>query len=238
MVKIYIINIDLPVSAAQYEYWMSCISEEQRNRIDKFHFDEDRRRTLYGDILCRRIIGRKTGMAVDEIVFEKNSYGKPYVSGHESIHFNISHSDKWVVCAVAEGEVGVDIEKIKEIDLEIARRFFTPYEYKSIIKQPEDERLRSFYTIWTLKESYIKQIGKGLSVPLDSFEIVKTGGIYQIAQAGRRLVLRTGNQQGQYILSICHESDETFGGIYESGLQGGDFFRRSERSGSALYNCA
>ncbi len=67
--------------------------------------------------------------------------------------------------------VGVDIEKIRPIDFAIAERFFTASEYRLLMDTAEQERLQLFYTLWTLKESYIKFVGKGLSIPLDSFAI-------------------------------------------------------------------
>jgi len=87
------------------------------------------------------------------------------------IHFNISHSGNCVVCAVDEKAVGVDIEVIKPIDFNIAERFFSKAEYLTLINQPKEMQMKYFYMIWTLKESYIKADGRGLSLPLNSFSI-------------------------------------------------------------------
>ena len=67
--------------------------------------------------------------------------------------------------------MGIDVEMIKPIDFKIAERFFSRDEYISLINQPEEIKLMYFYMIWTLKESYIKTEGKGLSIPLNSFII-------------------------------------------------------------------
>jgi 4'-phosphopantetheinyl transferase len=65
------------------------------------------------------------------------------------------------------------VEQIKPIDFAIAKRFFSSTEYDDLMEKEEHERLNYFYDLWTLKESYIKARGKGLSIPLDSFSIRK-----------------------------------------------------------------
>ena len=65
--------------------------------------------------------------------------------------------------------VGVDIELVKDIDTDLARRFFSFTEYQWLIGKPLSLQRDSFYSLWTLKESYIKCLGKGLSIPLNSF---------------------------------------------------------------------
>jgi len=65
--------------------------------------------------------------------------------------------------------LGVDIEEIKQIDMKIAERFFSPQEYRDLMEQQVSQQLEYFFKLWSLKESYIKAEGKGLSIPLDSF---------------------------------------------------------------------
>ena len=55
--------------------------------------------------------------------------------------------------------------------MEIARRYFQMAESAYIQAAPD--RDKAFFTLWTLKESYMKMTGKGMSLPLDSFEIVR-----------------------------------------------------------------
>lgn len=66
--------------------------------------------------------------------------------------------------------MGVDVERIRSADLKIARRFFTDNEYRYITKTGSDIDIR-FFEIWTKKEAFIKYIGKGLSIPLNSFDV-------------------------------------------------------------------
>lgn len=63
-------------------------------------------------------------LPIDQIVFQTEGNGKPVVRHIPSFHFNLSHSGDWVVCAIDDAPVGIDIEEIKPIDLAIAKRFF------------------------------------------------------------------------------------------------------------------
>ena len=172
MVEIYAIRIDEPIEEETFNQFLSCVSEEKRERIKRFHFVENAKRTLYGDLMVRSLICGKLKLHNDKLTFCCNEYGKPFLEGYPDFHYNISHSGDWVVCAISEKEIGIVIEKIKSVDFDIAKRFFSDVEYKLLMSQPEDLKTNYFYDIWTLKESYIKYKGKGLSIPLNSFSII------------------------------------------------------------------
>lgn len=94
------------------------------------------------------------------------------LEGYPKFNFNISHSGDFVVCAIDDENVGIDIEKENYIKFaNIAKDYFTISEFNYIVKQDLDDKLSKFYEIWTLKESYIKCCGQDLSIPLKSFSI-------------------------------------------------------------------
>ncbi len=153
------------------ERMRQAVSKERREQSLRFQRQQDAQRSLIGELLIRYILKERYQLPSHTLTFSKNSYGKPYLNEHTDIHFNLSHAGDWVICADGQVPVGVDIEKIRPIDFAIAERFFTASEYKLLMDTAEQERLQLFYTLWTLKESYIKFVGKGLSIPLDSFAI-------------------------------------------------------------------
>ena len=105
-----------------------------------------------------------------ETVYGEN--GKPYFKDSD-IHFNISHSGDYVVCALSPFETGCDIEKKSENGLKVAGRF-AKREYDDIMsKKTDEEKTELFYRYWTLKEGYMKATGLGMRLALDSFEIVR-----------------------------------------------------------------
>lgn len=145
---------------------------DNRYKIKKFINKKDKVRTLIGEILIRTIIIEKLEISNKSIKFDKNKYGKPYLKDYLDFNFNISHSGEYVLCAIDNKPIGIDVEEVKHIKYEdIAKNFFTTKEYSYIINEDFNFRLNNFYEIWTLKESYIKCLGQGLSVPLKSFNI-------------------------------------------------------------------
>jgi 4'-phosphopantetheinyl transferase len=87
-------------------------------------------------------------------------------------HFNISHSNNVIVLATDDAPVGVDVEYIQPFsDLEDVITQFTQEEQNAYHTKPEAQRVDFFYELWTLKESYMKATGKGLSCSLQSFSI-------------------------------------------------------------------
>lgn len=107
--------------------------------------------------------------------FALNEYGKPHIanpSPNTDLRFNLSHTNGLAVLALANNrELGVDVEYLgrQETNADIAERFFAPEEVLDFIAQPEQQKSMRFLEYWTLKESYIKAIGMGLSCPLESF---------------------------------------------------------------------
>lgn len=153
---------------------LSLVSAPRQSSIQRFYKTADAQRSLYAELLLRAVL-RKRGIHSGEMVFELNPNGKPFLQGHPYLHYNLSHSGEWVVCAVDNEAVGVDVESIHPVDYGIAERYFSPSENMQLMRQPEADRLPFFFDIWTLKESYIKAIGRGMSMPLQSFSILKEG---------------------------------------------------------------
>jgi len=148
------------------------ISPEKRNRIKQFTHKQDKIRTLMGELLIRTLLTEQLGIENKYLTFEQNPYGKPYLKNFPNVNFNISHSSGFVVCAIDAKPIGIDIEEVKPLDYEtIADNFFSESELNYIFKHSLDLRLSKFFEIWTLKESYIKCCGQGLSTRLQSFSI-------------------------------------------------------------------
>ncbi|WP_157729153.1 4'-phosphopantetheinyl transferase family protein [Bacillus atrophaeus] len=89
-----------------------------------------------GEILARYAISKLKGYSFKELTFTTNYYGKPFLESYENdCYFNISHSGEWVVCAIDKGHIGINIERIAPIKLDIAKRFFTDEEYQDLKKK-------------------------------------------------------------------------------------------------------
>lgn len=168
---LYLYGIKLPdeVTVDDYECLFQSVSKDRQLSIQKFHFDVDRKRSMFAEVLLRFLLDRHLSIREQDLSFKKNQYGKPSLLKYEAVHYNCSHSGDWVLCAVGDAPLGVDVEVIKSGDLDIAKRFFTGEEYTWLQELNGKERDIAFYKLWTLKESYVKALGKGLAIPLDSF---------------------------------------------------------------------
>jgi len=166
--RIYLSKIDLSLSRDTYNGLLQIISKENREKCSRFRLREDALRTLYGELILRHVLIQLFSLKNEEIVILKGDEGKPYVKDLP-IHFNISHAGDFVVCAFSEQEVGIDIEQIKVIDLDLAKSYFCQCEYEDLFAKNVSHRLEYFFSLWTLKESYMKWLGNGMSIPLDSF---------------------------------------------------------------------
>ncbi|MEE3469331.1 MAG: 4'-phosphopantetheinyl transferase superfamily protein [Butyrivibrio hungatei] len=185
--QVYVINALNELSDAEFECALSKIDPEQKDRIMRFHFIEDKKRALAGILLSKYAIAKVFGISLDEIRVEKNKYGKPHVVGKRGVHFNISHSGDYVVCAVAGSPVGIDVQEISGQNLDVADRFFSQEERDALAMCEGDAKRKLFYEIWSLKEAYIKCIGMGLSKPLDEFGVFKEAGKYRLIDKGERI---------------------------------------------------
>lgn len=166
LLEIFCLECNFEADSERVEQLEEMVSKECKERAGRFYKMEDRLRCIYGEVMARQILGKYLEKNSSEIVFKRNSYGKPKVQG-EAIFYNISHSGDYVLCAVSDQPVGVDIEKQKEMDLGIAENFFTKEEYLWLLSQ--ENETDAFFRLWTLKESYVKWCGMGLSIPLNSF---------------------------------------------------------------------
>lgn len=150
---------------AEYNKWYSLMREEKQWRVDRFRFADDKKRTVAGEMLARKAIAERCNTFPEQIHFLAKESGKPYAKGL-SVEFNISHSADMVVCAVDSNPIGIDIEKIRPVDLSIVKRICSSEEMCYLFGHETDEQnfvyttdfeiLTRFFEIWTIKEAYIK----------------------------------------------------------------------------------
>jgi 4'-phosphopantetheinyl transferase len=181
--RVDIWRIDVAVGNDRVQACRRLLSPDEAKRADRFYFEQHRFRFTVFRAAMRLILSRYLGLPPQEIVFCYGPRGKPECSEaleRPGIKFNLSHSDQVALLAVTQGlAVGVDIELVDHefASQEIAERFFSPAEVRRLRALSPTERAGAFFACWTRKEAYIKALGDGLSVPLDSFEVAFSPGI-------------------------------------------------------------
>jgi 4'-phosphopantetheinyl transferase len=169
MIEIYTIHLNSPICQDDFHRLLRCVSEERKARILRYKHYGDACRSLVGDLLIRYALKKAFGLCDSDLRFGKSPHGKPILSSHPEYHFNLSHSGSHIVAGVGLHPLGVDAEVVKKIDFKVAKRFFSGEECLYLANLPEEEALWSFFRLWTLKESFVKAIGSGLRIPLNSF---------------------------------------------------------------------
>lgn len=175
-VHLWCVPHTLPVTPAV----LALLDAGERQRQGAFHFQRDRDAYALSHALVRQTLSRYAAVAPAAWRFAANAHGKPaIVSPTDQTHwcFNLSHTPGLSACAVAHVDVGVDVEDVnRRMTPGLADRFFAPSEAAALRALPAVDQPERFFTYWTLKEAYIKAVGLGLSLPLDSFGFELTPG--------------------------------------------------------------
>lgn len=191
---IRVLYSDISKLESSYQMLYDGATAERKQRSHRYRRKEDALRCLAAGALLQHALGTADYTAA------KGPFGKPYIKGNNSFHYNLSHSGNWVVIAYGDRQVGIDVEKIcmdagKE---DIARRYFTPDEQDYVFDTKELAPQR-FFEVWTGKESYLKYLGTGLQKNLASFSIFSLEPELQLYH---RIL------PGGYSLSLCTTDDD------------------------------
>jgi 4'-phosphopantetheinyl transferase len=171
-VHVWCVTLDEDAGAVERAY--SDLSGEERKQADQFGFASLRTSYVLSHALLRRLLAVNCDRAPSQLAFAYGPHHKPFLAdGPGGIRFNMSHSGGIAAYALASGrEVGIDVEQHRRLaDMaDIAQRFFSPREHHELMAIPESGREAAFFQCWVRKEAYIKGLGGGLSIPLDSFQ--------------------------------------------------------------------
>lgn len=167
--------------------------------IETLRLEKDRCNSIIGRLILfyylkkrRLIINNK------RITIKYSKTGKPFIDEYKGLHFNISHSNKCVACAIStDEEIGVDIEAIKSINIHEYASVFTEEEFLFIINSKKS--IFNFYTLWTLKEAFLKALGQGFNFNPQMFNVLSSPLII----SGCHYYLNSTIWDTNHILSTC-----------------------------------
>lgn len=181
---------------------LELVGTERRKKVIRYRMPDDRKRSLAAGLIIRKILNENR-VSEDSLKYSEN--GKPFA---DNLFFNVSHAGDYVVGVFSDREVGCDIEKIVDAPLGVSDRFFHLKEAE-YIRSAEDKN-RAFFTLWTLKESYMKMTGRGMSLPLDSFEVVPTADGFVLGKSSERPCFFETMEFDGYIFSVSSERAFSF----------------------------
>ena len=156
----------------------NSLADDERAAVDRFLRPEDRHRALVSKAWVRRALSRYVAVEPRAWRFTQGPWGRPEIAepaAARGLRFSLSHTAGLTLVAVRQADdVGVDVEAVVPLKdrSDLARRFFAAEEVSWLESQVTSEaREAGFYTLWTLKEAYIKATGRGMSTPLDRFHL-------------------------------------------------------------------
>lgn len=189
------------------------VGEDKRRRARRCRDFMESLRILTADALLRGILAERLATSPRTLGFARNAYGKPYVVGTSAIHFNVSHSCEWVVVAVAESEVGVDVQYMGDVDLAPLTRQLHSHEQVRLARLEGAAKQQCFYAIWTAKEGYVKAVGRGLAESFSRFWVQekpdRTIGIWTDAGCNDRWGCAQQPFADGYVLTVCTRVGES-----------------------------
>lgn len=166
---------------ARWDSYSALLHQEERARHDRFVFPRDRLLFMATRILVRSVLSKYAPVPPKEWQFSTGMHGKPFLSGPplphlSALHFNLSNAHGLVICAVStrHSQLGADVERMDRLEhpLAIAEHYFSATEIAALRRLSVEKQRERFFAYWTLKESYIKARGLGLSLPLKDFSIL------------------------------------------------------------------
>jgi 4'-phosphopantetheinyl transferase len=178
--EVHLWVVRLEASEENFARALALLAADEIARAERFRFERHRRAYVIGRAALRALLSGYLGLDPAAIAFTYGPQGKPALADAAcSVRFNASNSGQLAAFAFTEAcEIGVDVEQHRPLhDLEaIAQRFFSPDETAELLALPASDRDSAFFNCWTRKEAYIKAMGGGLSIPLDSFRVTLRPG--------------------------------------------------------------
>lgn len=184
MIKTFFMDIRQLQEHTVYEKALSYISPYRRQKIALLKHQKDKDRSLAAALSLHQAL-TEYGLEERMMEYDTGAQGKPYFRYHPEICFSLSHSGDYAICSIGEETIGNDIEQIRDGRLGVAERFFAADEVLWI-KQAEtaEEKDGRMFRLWTLKESFLKVTGLGMSLPLKDFTVcIAENGTVRIRQS-------------------------------------------------------
>lgn len=195
---------------------LAMVPRERRDTLLRMKALADQRRSLGAGLLLEHGL-RSLGYSLLEDVqgmtcvhVKKGDFGKPYIAELPESCFNLSHAGNYAAAVFSDCEVGIDIERLRDVKSGLIRRSFCEEEYASLVQRGASEDTKEcvdtltarqksdFIRLWTRKESYIKAVGEGMHLPLTDFSVLE-----DVVHGQIDYYLHTWEPAEGYWLSVC-----------------------------------
>ena len=178
--EVHVWGFSLDVDAAERTHATHYLSGDEQERVNRLVSGRHQQQIMTAHVVLRVVLSRYCGRRPQELVIEKTSAGKPFLTDGHGIRFNLTHSHGRALVAIArDREVGIDLEKIRpEVDIvSLANRFLSGQDQAFIEGGDPERRHERFLQVWVAREAVFKAEGKGITFPLhhDHVELSSDG---------------------------------------------------------------
>lgn len=172
MIYTYYIDVTQFGDEALFHEKLSLLSPYRQQKIAILKHDKDRNRSLGAGIALDHAL-QTYGLKEKSVEYEFGEWGKPVLKYHPNIHFSLSHSGDYAICSIGDKAMGNDVERVRPGRLKVADRFFAKEELEWMYAPGDEAEVTDrMFRIWTMKESFLKATGKGISLPLGDFSVL------------------------------------------------------------------
>ncbi len=203
MLKIYFYKINETELDTKREPALSVLPLWRVQKYERMIPRSGKLLSLAAGLLLRHALLDITGTELKELKIGFNGHEKPYLEGEkEAVNFNLSHAGEYVVLAVSDCQVGIDIETKQDPGHGVANHVFNDEEREAMYGSEDPEKY--FTRLWTRKEAYVKCTGTGISVPLNEFSVLQD----ELREGDKTYQIRTLKETPEYALSVCVQSED------------------------------
>ena len=167
-------GIDLDAAAALLPPW-------RLEKALRYVRESDTRQSVAVWLLLREACLRHGLPDVPAVAF--GEHGKPFFPDYPSLHFNLSHCREAAACVFSASPVGIDVEAVMPPDREVMERVLSEDELRGVLAAPDPAV--EFTRLWTVKESFLKLTGEGLTDDLPGLLARAEGVRFRTTLRGR-----------------------------------------------------
>lgn len=168
--EVVVADVELLMEEQMFTRMLMSVSPERQQKARRYKFPKGKALSLGAALALDKLL-RRRGLRERDQRYLEGKHGKPSLADHPEIHFSISHSSHFVACAMADCEIGIDIQHLVKVNEPLMRRVLSDEELGMVMAQQGEERQMLFARLWALKEAYLKAVGTGITDDFPSFSL-------------------------------------------------------------------
>ena len=168
--EVVVADVELLMDEQMFTRMLMSVSTDRQQKARRYKFPKGKALSLGAALALDKLLQRR-GLRERDQRYIEGKHGKPSLADHPEIHFSISHSSHFVACAMADCEIGIDIQHLVKVNEPLMRRVLSDEELEMVMAQQGEERQMLFARLWALKEAYLKAVGTGITDDFPSFSL-------------------------------------------------------------------